>query len=198
MLDAQLAQRTRFRYRAGDKVIVTTGGGDERTGVIEAQVQDPTRPPYVVRYDPTLADPQPTPASGSFQEHQLRRNLSPAFTVVFEEGAREVYDRILRRLDDLQGSYVLEAADKQDLVSRRERERNMADSFWRSFAFLVMRASEYDGTLHIAPCSHDGDNLSFAFWYERSGFEGGLIFHGEPTGPSGERDPLVGEWSLHS
>jgi hypothetical protein len=197
MPDTQLAQRTRFRYLVGDKVIVTTSG-TERTGVIEDQEQDPTKPPYVVRYDPTLADPQPTPAAGAFQEHQLRRNLSPAFTVVFEEGAREVYDRILRRLDDLQGGYVLQASDKQDLAARRERERDMADSFWRSFAFLVMRANQYDGTLHIAPWSHDGDNLSFAFWYERSGFEGGLNFHGERTGPGGERDPLVGKWSLNS
>jgi hypothetical protein len=198
MSNTPVVQRTRFRYRAGDKVIATTASGQERPGVIEAQVQDPSRQPYVVRYHPTLDDPQPDPVNGFFEEHQLRRNLSPAFTVVFEEGAREVYERILKRLDDLQGGYVMQAVDEQDLAARRARERNMADSFWRTFAFLVMRAIEYDGTLHIAPWSHDSDNLSFGFRYERSGFDGGLIFHGELVGSGGERHPLLGEWSLHS
>jgi hypothetical protein len=197
-MDTSAPLRTRFRYRVHDQVIVTTSSGQDRAGVVEAQLHDPTKQPYLVRYDPTLDDPDPNPATGFFQEHQLRPNLSPPFTVVFEAGAQQVYQRILRRLDDLRGGYVLQASDEQDLARRRERERNMADSFWRCFVFLVMRAIEYDGTLHIAPWSYDGDNLSFGFRYERSGFEGGLIFHGERSGPDGQRHPLVGEWSLHS
>lgn len=36
-----------------------------------------------------------------------------------------------------------------------------------------MRASAYDGVLHISPDSYAGDCLSLLFRYERSGFEGG-------------------------
>jgi hypothetical protein len=192
------AQRTRFRYRIDDPVLVTTSSGQERTGVVEAQVQDPSRKPYVVRYHPTAADPQPNPVNGFFEENQLRPHLLPGFTVVFEAGARQVYERIIRRLDDLQGAYVLQATDEHDLARRRERERTMADSFWRCFVYLVMRAIEYDGTLHISPWSYDSDNFSFGFRYERSGYQGGLIFDGERTGAGGQRDPLVGKWRLHS
>src|SRR6266508_2619698 len=136
-MSTNLMQRTRFRYQAGDKVIVTLTGGQERTGVVEAQVQDPAKQPYLVRYDATLDD-------------------------------------------------------------RRAKASRMADSFWRSLVLLVMRASAYDGVLHIGPDSYAGDCLSLLFRYEHSGFEGGLIFHGERTGPGGGRHALLGEWSLHS
>jgi hypothetical protein len=191
-------QRTRFRYQAGDKVIVTLPGSQERAGIIQTQVQDPTKKPYVVRYDATLDDPRPSPTDGFFDEHQLRWNLSPAFTVVFEEGARDVYDRVVNRLEAVQNRYVALAASPEQAAERRAKASQMADSFWRSLVLLVMRASAYDGVLHIGPDSYAGDCLSLLFRYARSGFEGGLIFHGERTGPGGQRHPLLGEWSLHS
>jgi len=193
-----LVQRTRFRYQAGDKVIVTLSSGQERTGVIDAQVQDPAKQPYLVRYDATLDDPQPDPADGSFDEHQLRWNLSPAFTVVFEEGAQDVYQRVLTRLQAVQNTYVALATSPEEAAERRAKASRMADSFWRSLVLLVMRASAYGGVLHISPDSYAGDCLSLLFRYQRSGFEGGLIFHGERSGPAGERHALLGEWSLHS
>ncbi len=197
-MSTNLMQRTRFRYQAGDKVIVTLTSGQERTGVVEAQVQDPAKQPYLVRYDATLDDPRPNPVDGFFDEHQIRWNLSPAFTVVFEEGARDVYHRVLKRLDAVQSTYVVLAASQAEAAERRAKASRMADSFWRTLVLLVMRASAYDGALHIGPDSYAGDCLSLLFRYERSGFEGGLIFHGERTGPGGGRHALLGEWSLHS
>lgn len=125
-MNSNLMQRTRFRYQAGDKVILTLTSGQERTGVIEAQVQDPAKKPYVVGFDATLDDPRPNPVDGFFDEHQLRRNLSPAFTVVFEEGARDVYHRVVRRLETVQSVYVALAASSEEAAERRAKASQMA------------------------------------------------------------------------
>ncbi len=87
-MSGQRTQRTRFGYLVGDKVTVTLTGGGQRHGTIEVQVKDPDKKPYLVRYDPTLADPEPCPANGFFDEHQLSRDLSPPF-VAHQDGACE-------------------------------------------------------------------------------------------------------------
>ena len=194
-MSVQVNQRTRFKYMIDDRVRVIA---TERTGVVEARNPDPEQRPYLVRLDPRTLEEYQQPERATFHEEMLERNLSPAFTVMFEAGARDVYDRVVKRLEAVQSVYVAFAASPQEAAERRAKASQMAQSFWQSLALLVMRASAYDGVLHIGPESYAGDCLSLLFRYERSGFEGGLIFHSERTGPAGERHPLVGEWSLHS
>jgi len=194
-MNVQVTRRTRFKYMIDDRVRVIA---TERTGVVEACNPDPEQRPYLVRLDPRTLQEYQQPERAAFHEAALERNLSPAFTVVFEEGARDVYDRVVSRLEAVQSAYVALAASPEEAAERRAKASRMADSFWRSLALLVMRASAYDGVLHIGPDSYAGDCLSLLFCYRRSGFAGGLIFHGERTGPAGQRHPLVGEWSLHS
>jgi|GEM_PF-3712489 len=196
-MSTHLTQRTRFRYLVGDKVTVTLLEGQQRTGVIEARVEDPTKKPYLVGYDPMLADPEPDPVDGFFEDHQIRRNLSAPFTVCFEEGARDVYERIVRHLARARSQYVALSTSVEEAREREAEVAKMAESFWTLFTHLVMRANPYDGTLHITPDSYAGDCLSLLFRYQRSGLEGGLIFHGKPIGGA-DRHPLLGEWSLHS
>lgn len=193
-MTAQIKEHTR-RYMIGDKVRVTA---IDRTGVVEAHNLDPEQLPYLVRLDPQTVEELHDPKRALYCEGALERNLSPAFSVVFEVGARDVYDRALNRLQAAQSEYVAEAADLKDAAERRAKASRMADSFFQNLASLVMRASTYDGVLHISPERHAGDCLSLQFWYEGSGYHGALFFHGERTGSAGERHPLVGEWSLNT
>jgi hypothetical protein len=194
-MSVQVKPRSRFKYMVDDRVRVIA---TERTGVVEDCNPDPGQPPYLVRLDPRSVAELQQPERAAFQEQALERNLSAAFTVVFGEGVRDVYDRVLKRLEAVRTGYVALAAGLEEAAERRAKASQMADSFWQSLTFLVMRASAHDGPLHLSPDSYAGDCLSLLFRYERSGYEGGLIFRAERTGSGDERDPLLGEWETHS
>src|SRR6266511_383253 len=115
-VDEQVNRRTRFKYMIDDRVRVIA---TERTGVVEARNPDPEQRPYLVRLDPRTLEEYQQPERATFHEEMLERNLSPAFTVIFEEGARDVYDRAAKRLEAVQSVSVAFAASPEEAAERR-------------------------------------------------------------------------------
>lgn len=111
-------------------------------------------------------------------------------TIVLTEEAVEQYRKVCNVLADADywlatSSWAFELAERRALVDR------MRLSFHIEWGARTGVHNLYDGTLRITA---DVLPLSFHFWYEGSGLQGGIIFHRNPD----VTDALIGEWSSHT